>query len=165
MLDKLEKDKQILEQKLQELEKKFENNNGYRYVRKGELIQQIENIKEKKETYSKFNKQLEALKGEGLLLDRTISLLKPKVDDFEEIVSKNGQIRDLEVGILHKEGQKLDCLINATALTDSNDVIYGYQGIIHDLTIRRFRPFFEFKNVPTKSFSREIINFPFEKPP
>lgn len=133
MLDKLEKDKQILEQKLQELEKKFENNNGYRYVRKGELIQQIENIKEKKETYSKFNKQLEALKGEGLLLDRTISLLKPKVDDFEEIVSKVEE----KYGsfVLNSTKKELEDLTRKKKDTDANKVLTleEYSKLVFDL--------------------------------
>lgn len=88
MLDKLEKEKQMLDNKYSELEKRFENKHGYRYIRKGDLLQQIENIKEKKEIYNKCTKALDAIKTEGLLLDRTINILKAKVDDFEEIVSR-----------------------------------------------------------------------------
>lgn len=87
-LEKLEKDKQMLEHKLQELEKKFETTHGYRYITKGDLLRQIENIKEKKEIYTKLNKQIEVIKGERLILDRTIELLKHKAEDYEEIVSR-----------------------------------------------------------------------------
>ncbi len=88
LLDKLEKEKQMYEHKLLELEKKFEQKNGYRYIKKGDLLQQIENIKEKKELYNKCTKALDLIKNEGLLLDRTIAILKNKVDNYDEIISK-----------------------------------------------------------------------------
>ena len=88
LLEKLEKEKQMLEHKYQELEKKFENIHGYRYIRKGDLLQQMENIKEKKELFNKCNKALDSIKSEGLLLDRTIAILRLKVDNYDDIVHK-----------------------------------------------------------------------------
>lgn len=88
MLEKLEKEKQILDYKFQELEKKFENIHGHRYVRKDDLIQQIDSIKKKKELYIKCSKIIETIKSEGLILERTINILKLKNDDFDEIINK-----------------------------------------------------------------------------
>lgn len=47
-LAKLEKEKNLLEIKYNELNKKFEAQKGYKFVRKNDLIQQAENLKKKK---------------------------------------------------------------------------------------------------------------------
>ena len=47
-LAKLEKEKNLLEIKYNELNKKFESMKGYKFVRKNDLIQQAENLKKKK---------------------------------------------------------------------------------------------------------------------
>ena len=47
-LAKLEKEKNLLEIKYNELNKKFESTKGYKFVRKNDLIQQAENLKKKK---------------------------------------------------------------------------------------------------------------------
>lgn len=88
ILEKIEKEKQILEHKYLEFERKFEQKNGYKYIKKGDLVQQIENIKEKKEMFKKCNMIIDGIKNEGLLLDRTIELLKGKIDNFDEISYK-----------------------------------------------------------------------------
>lgn len=47
-LAKLEKEKNLLEIKYNELNKKFEAQKGYKFVRKNDLIQQAENLKKKR---------------------------------------------------------------------------------------------------------------------
>ena len=95
-LAKLEKEKNLLEIKYNELNKKFEAQKGYKFVRKNDLIQQAENLKKKKENYHKCQKVIDKIKGEALILDRTINILKEKTPDGEEILKKyeekNGKI-------------------------------------------------------------------------
>ena len=95
-LAKLEKEKNLLEIKYNELNKKFESTKGYKFVRKNDLIQQAENLKKKKELYHKCQKVIDKIKGEALILDRTINILKEKTSDGEEILKKfeekNGKI-------------------------------------------------------------------------
>jgi len=57
-------------------------------VKKDDLIQQAENVKKKKEIYVKYNKILDSIKGEILILDRTINILKGKSTDYEGILKK-----------------------------------------------------------------------------
>ena len=88
-LAKLEKEKNLLEIKYNELNKKFEAQKGYKFVRKNDLIQQAENLKKKKEIYHKCQKVIDKIKGEALILDRTINILKEKKKpDGEEILKK-----------------------------------------------------------------------------
>ena len=93
---KLEKEKNLLEIKFNELNKKFETSKGYKFVRKDDLLQQAENLKKKKELYQKYQKIIDKIKGEALILDRTINLLKDKTPEGEEILKryeeKNGKI-------------------------------------------------------------------------
>jgi intraflagellar transport protein 81 len=95
-LAKLEKEKNLLEIKYNELNKKFESQKGYKFVRKNDLIQQAENLKKKKEIYHKCQKVIDKIKGEALILDRTINILKEKTPDGEDILKKyeekNGKI-------------------------------------------------------------------------
>ena len=95
-LAKLEKEKNLLEIKYNELNKKFEAQKGYKFVRKNDLIQQAENLKKKKEIYHKCQKVIDKIKGEALILDRTINILKEKTSDGEDILKKyeekNGKI-------------------------------------------------------------------------
>ena len=95
-LQKLEKEKNLLEIKYNELNKKFEAQKGYKFVRKNDLIQQAENLKKKKEIYHKCQKVIDKIKGEALILDRTINILKEKTSDGEDILKKyeekNGKI-------------------------------------------------------------------------
>jgi intraflagellar transport protein 81 len=95
-LAKLEKEKNLLEIKYNELNKKFEAQKGYKFVRKNDLIQQAENLKKKKEIYHKCQKVIDKIKGEALILDRTINILKEKTPDGEDILKKyeekNGKI-------------------------------------------------------------------------
>ena len=96
LYDKFEKEKNLLEIKFNELNKKFESTKGYKFVRKDDLLQQAENLKKKKELYQRYQKNIDQIKGEGLILDRTINLLKDKTPEGEEILKKfeekNGKI-------------------------------------------------------------------------
>ena len=112
LLEKLEKEKNLLEIKFNEMNKKFESSKGYRFVRKDDLLQQAENLKKKKETYQKYQKAIDRIKGEALILDRTINILKEKTPDGEEILKKfeekNGKVlnqakRELEILATRKQ--------------------------------------------------------------
>ena len=112
LLEKLEKEKNLLEIKFNEMNKKFEASKGYRFVRKDDLLQQAENLKKKKETYQKYQKAIDRIKGEALILDRTINILKEKTPDGEEILKKfeekNGKVlnqakRELEILATRKQ--------------------------------------------------------------
>ncbi len=85
---KLEDEKNLLERKYADLEKKFESTKGHKFVRKDDLIQKAENMKKKKEIFVKFSKILDAFTGESLVLDKTIKILKTKSDDYESILQR-----------------------------------------------------------------------------
>lgn len=88
ILDKLDKEKILLEHKVQEMEKKYEHSKGFKYIRKDDIIQQAENVKKKKEVYVKFTKVLDILKGDTLILDRTVSILRSKTSEGDSIIKK-----------------------------------------------------------------------------
>ena len=76
ILKKLEDEKNLLERKYADLEKKFETSKGHKFVRKDDLIQKAENMKKRKEIFVKFSKILDTFIGESLVLDKTIKILK-----------------------------------------------------------------------------------------
>jgi chromosome segregation ATPase len=86
ILDKLEKEKVLIEHKISEIERKFEQSKGYRYIRKDDIIQQAENVKKKKEIFVKYNKILDMLKGDNLIHDRTVSILRSKTSEGDSII-------------------------------------------------------------------------------
>jgi chromosome segregation ATPase len=88
ILKKLEDEKNLLERKYADLEKKFETSKGHKFVRKDDLIQKAENMKKKKEIFVKFSKILDTFIGESLVLDKTIKILKTKSDDYESILQR-----------------------------------------------------------------------------
>ncbi len=88
VLEKLEKEKVLLDHKYAELERKFEQIKGFKFVRKDDILQQAENVKKKKEIYTKYNKILDVIKGDSLILDRTISIIRKNADNPEAIVKR-----------------------------------------------------------------------------
>lgn len=58
-------------------------------------------------------------------------------NDFKEIVTQNNQIKDFEAVLKNNSGQKFICLINCVFIHDLTSVSCCYQGIIHDLTMRK----------------------------
>ena len=96
LYEKLEKDKNLLEIKYGKMNQKFESSKGYKFVRKDDLLQQAQNLKKKKELYQQYQKNIDKIKGETLILDRTINILKDKTPKGEEILKhyeeKNGKV-------------------------------------------------------------------------
>jgi hypothetical protein len=88
ILKKLEDEKNLLERKYADQEKKFESSKGHKFVRKDDLIQKAENMKKKKEIFIKYSKVLDAYIGETLVLDKTVRILKTKSDDYESILQR-----------------------------------------------------------------------------
>lgn len=56
---------------------------------------------------------------------------------FNEMLTKEGQLKDLEISLIKKDQSRIICLINSIALNNNAGNTYGYQGIIHDLTMRK----------------------------
>lgn len=74
------------------------------------------------------------------LLKRTVKDLFVKKSDFTEFNKRillEGQTKDFEAVLKTKKGEQVFCLVNVIALYNANDIIYGYQGIIHDITERK----------------------------
>lgn len=107
ILEKMEKEKALLEQKCLDLEKKYEQSKGFKFVRKDDILQQAENVKKKKEIFVKYNKTLDIIKGESLILDRTISLLKNKTPEGESILRKFEEKNGGSLNIAKKELEDL----------------------------------------------------------
>ena len=116
ILEKLEKEKNLSDIKYQELEKKFENSKGYKFVRKDDILQQAENVKKKKEIFINYNKVLDSVKGDSLILERTINLVKYRTQEGESIMKgieeKNGisslNIQRKELEELSRKKQEID---------------------------------------------------------
>ncbi|WP_234735197.1 hybrid sensor histidine kinase/response regulator [Tellurirhabdus bombi] len=58
--------------------------------------------------------------------------------ELYEISQKNleetGQLKDVEVTLLSRDGHKIDCLLSAVAVTDKSGEVSLYQGIFRDIT-------------------------------
>ena len=55
---------------------------------------------------------------------------------IQEIESK-GEVRDYSLRFRKKDGTGIDCLITATLWKGEDNTIYGYQGIIRDITLQK----------------------------
>lgn len=83
--------------------------------------------------------QLLGYKREEILQQSMKAMFKSKktYSYFNQMLAKSLQVKDFEVKLCTKDDKELDCIINSVAIKDENDEIYAYQGIIHDLTVRK----------------------------
>ena len=56
---------------------------------------------------------------------------------FIQAIESKGEVRDYSLRFLKKDGTGIDCLITATLWMGEDDTIYGYQGIIRDITLQK----------------------------
>ncbi len=56
---------------------------------------------------------------------------------FKKALKEVEQIRDFEVSLITKSGEKKVCLLNCVFIPDQASEFCCYQGIVHDLTIRK----------------------------
>ena len=56
---------------------------------------------------------------------------------FRQAIERHGSVRDYEMKFRKKDGTEIDCLVTATVRQDDDGSILGYQGIIHDVTLRK----------------------------
>ena len=62
---------------------------------------------------------------------------KEDYDYFHSTLKEIEQIKDFEVVIVHKDGTKKWCLLNCVFIPDQSSDFCCYQGIIHDITLRK----------------------------
>ncbi len=77
---------------------------------------------------------------EAEVVNLNVKALFNETEDFENLCSTietNGFAKDLEYVFNSSKGEKLECQISVTPLMDSSDKVVGYQGILHDLTLRK----------------------------
>lgn len=133
--EKTENEKNLLEIKFKELNDKFESSKGYKFVRKDDLLQQAENLKKKKEKYQRCQKVIDKIKGEALIIDRTINILKGKTPDGEEILKqyeeKNGKIINQAKRELEQLATKKQEIDESKALT-----LEEYSKLIQELQVK-----------------------------
>ncbi len=55
---------------------------------------------------------------------------------FQETIEREGSVKDYEVKLLAKDGRVMDCLLSSTVQHDDVGNVIGYQGILHDITLR-----------------------------
>ncbi len=70
----------------------------------------------------------------------TINSIFANVEDydyFRKTLQEKEQIRDFEVFLVTKSGEKKACLLNCVFIPDQVSGFCCYQGIIHDLTLRK----------------------------
>lgn len=53
---------------------------------------------------------------------------------FQEVIEKDGSVKDFEVRLCRKDGTVMDCLLSSTLRLSGEGEILGYQGIIRDIT-------------------------------
>ncbi len=58
-------------------------------------------------------------------------------DKYQQMIEKNGFVKDFETKLRCKNGSEIFCLITATARIDTEGNIIGYHGIIHNITDRK----------------------------
>ncbi|MBL7856486.1 MAG: PAS domain S-box protein [Cyclobacteriaceae bacterium] len=68
---------------------------------------------------------------------RDIFLNEVDYHHFEATLKSQGQVRDFEVILITKDKQEKSCIINCAFIPDQETEICRYQGIIHDLTVRK----------------------------
>jgi len=56
---------------------------------------------------------------------------------FQQKIEREGFVRDFEVKLRKKDGTEMDCLITSTVRKAPDGNIFGYQGIIRDITERK----------------------------
>ncbi len=56
---------------------------------------------------------------------------------FQEVIERQGFVRDYEVKFRKKNGTELECLYTATVRRADDGTVLGYQGIIRDITDRK----------------------------
>ncbi len=56
---------------------------------------------------------------------------------FQSEIEREGALRDYELIFKKKNGSRMDALLTASVRRDSNGEIYGYQGIIRDITEKK----------------------------
>lgn len=67
----------------------------------------------------------------------TIFQNKNEYNTFQETLQQTGQVKDFEVVCTTKSGEKKNCIMNCVYIPDQADDFCCYQGLIHDLTIRK----------------------------
>jgi len=58
-------------------------------------------------------------------------------DKFQQEIEKKGSVRDYEVKFCKKNGTEMDCFLTGTVRRSNEGSIFGYQGIIRDVTERK----------------------------
>ncbi|MBL3657585.1 hybrid sensor histidine kinase/response regulator [Fulvivirga sediminis] len=96
----------------------------------------------KEHLFIDVNQSMEKLLGysKGKILQMTMKELFASEESYQyfyHMLTKSGQVKDFEITLVKKDGDKVECLVNGIALADDDGIIYGYQGIIHDLTLRK----------------------------
>lgn len=135
LLEKIEREINLLEKKYQDLERKFEQSKGYKFVKKDDILSQAEIVKKKKEVYVKYNKILDMIKGEALILNRTINILKDKTTDGDEIVKK---FEEKHGGVLNQARKELEELSRAKQEIDHTKklTLEEYSKLIQQMTAK-----------------------------
>ncbi len=67
----------------------------------------------------------------------TIFQNKSEYDNFRETLQQTEQVKDFEVVCITKSGEKKLCIMNGVYIPDQADDFCCYQGLVHDLTIRK----------------------------
>jgi PAS domain S-box-containing protein len=57
--------------------------------------------------------------------------------EFVRTIESKGEVRDYSLRFRKKDGTGIDCLITAALWKGEDDTIYGYQGIIRDITLQK----------------------------
>lgn len=77
----------------------------------------------------------------GDIIGTGMARLFKNKEDFEtfrnQLKKDGGQIREFETELVTKDDHTLNCVLASVLLTDAHGKVAGYQGIIHDITMRK----------------------------
>ena len=76
-------------------------------------------------------------------------------EEFSRVVEEHGSVRDYEVTLRTRTGERLDCLLSSMVRRAPDGAVIGYQGIIRDITDRKRA---ERRLMESEHFTRAIIS-------
>ena len=106
-------------------------------------------------TLINLNRSFHHFFGHGLENDQQLTIKEifaeeADYDYFKTTIKETEQIKEFEVLLINKHGEKKWCLLNCVFIPDQSSDFCCYQGIVHDITLRKKA---ERKLIETEQFS------------
>jgi diguanylate cyclase (GGDEF)-like protein/PAS domain S-box-containing protein len=97
------------------------------------------------------------------LKQKTVQDVMVKPEDislYQQMVSEQGYVKNLEIELLSKDGRIVSTLVNATPRRDENGLLLGFQGVVKDITARKQA---EFERLRAQTLEQIALTDPLTK--